>query len=123
MFYRSYRITLKVGRRADPFPSLGLIGMLLIINGLTIFNLSGWIFDITLDQEIKSYALEAFTIGGGILYFLFRYLVVDERRLAIFREFDTQTNKQKWIMNICVIIYLILTVFLFDYSLDLIGVP
>lgn len=120
MFYRSYRITLKIGKKADPFPSLGLIGLPIIFNFLTLLKIIT-IITKSLKKEVTlsdKYSAIIFVIF--LFLFLFRYLVIDERRLAIFREFDKQTDKQKWILNISVIIYLVLTVYLFDYFSDII---
>jgi|GEM_PF-1184183 len=113
MFYRSYRITLKIGRRADPFPSLGLIGIPLIFN---IFTIQGVLKIISSSENFDlpvTNRFSALILAGILIYFLFSYLVIDERRLAIFREFDKQTNKQKWIWNIIVVLYLVLTVLLY----------
>jgi len=118
MFYRSYRITLKVGRKADPFPSIGLISIPIIFNIFTIQNLLKIInrtenFDLPVTNRFS-----ALILAGILIYFLFSYLVIDERRLAIFREFDKQTKKQRWIWNILVISYLILSYLIYMYSVD-----
>ena len=112
MFYLGYKPAHKMGRK-DPTYLLGLIGMPLILNGLTISNILSIISQVRNNDVTISDKIYAIIFAILLFYFLIRYLANKDKILSIFKEFGRKTKMQKWIWNILVISYLI-----YMYSLD-----
>jgi len=105
--------------RKDSTYLLGMIVMPIIFNIFTIQNLLK-IISITEQFDLPvTNRFTALVFTGILFYFLIRYLATKDRILSIFKEFEKKTKTQKWIMNIMVVLYLVVTVFLYFYTSEI----
>jgi hypothetical protein len=92
-----------------------MIAMPIILNIFTLFNIVSVAINARFDLSTET----AIVFWAILYYSMYRYLATKESIIYIFKEFGKISKTKRYILNLSVPIYLILTGWIFYYTVGL----